>query len=214
MKRVFEWHGRKYYLLGTGADGQNLWLEEARFDCGWYWGVGYIESFTNNGAPWNSKDIEMHTHFDYQMENQTDEYGRSMNWHDGFKKMCPETPLTDKEIWTVVELMRSLYTMRRYSDMIYRGGSHYTTNPLWNQIKDPTEYEYNRINKTLITAVLEKLYKILDGTARKEEEEGGQTEWKAISSPRCTSFESMKARALSSTSMWVSNRRNHIWNGN
>jgi len=169
MKRVFEWHGRKYYLLGTGADGQNLWLEEASFDCGWYWGVGYIESFTNSRAPWNSKDIEMHTHFDYQMENQTDEYGRAMNWHDGFKKMCPETPLTDKEIWTVVELMRSLYTARKYSDMLYMGGSHYASNPAAKTIKNQTEY--NRINKVVIPALSEKLYRILDGTARKEEEE-------------------------------------------
>lgn len=166
MKRVFEWHGNKYHYLGTGKDGQNFWLQEATFDCDWYWGIGYVEAFTNNNYPWMSRDIEQHTHFDYLMEQQIYPDGTNMNWWDGFKNVFNNTLLTDSELWTVIEIMKSLYTARKYSDMLYRGGSHYTSNPVSETIKNDAEYE--RINKIVIPALSEKLYRILDGTVDQE----------------------------------------------
>lgn len=166
MKRVFEWHGNKYHYLGTGKDGQNFWLQEATFDCGWYWSIGYVESFTNNKKPWMSRDIEQHTHFDYLMEQQIYPNGTRMNWWDGFKNVFDNTLLTDSELWTVIEIMKSLYTARAYSDMLHRGGSHYTSNPVSEVIKNEAEYE--RISKVVVPALSEKLYSILDGTADQE----------------------------------------------
>ena len=166
MKRVFEWHGKTYYYLGTAADGTNYFYEKATFDCDWYWGIGYVESFSNNNYPWRSRDIDCHTHFDYMMDQRRNTCGGHMNWFDGFKNIFHETLLTDSEIWRVCEIMKSLYTARAYSDMIYRGGSNYTGNPAREVIKNPAEYE--RINKVVIPALSEKLYSILDGTANQE----------------------------------------------
>ncbi len=164
MKRSFEWHGNKYFLLGTGSDGDYYWLQEASFDCGWYWSIGYIETFTNNKAPWRSADIASHSHFKYMMERQKNDFGGPMNWYDAFRAVFHETPLTDSEVWTVIEIMRSLYTARDYSDMLYHGGSYYTRNPVAETIKNAAEY--GRINKVVIPALLENLYKILDGTGK------------------------------------------------
>lgn len=166
MKRVFEWHGDTYYYLGTATDGTNYFYQKAKFDCGWYWGIGYVESFTNNNYPWRARDIDSHTHFDYLMEQQMHPYGGRMGWFDGFKNIFHETLLKDSEIWKVLEIMKSLYTARAYSDMLYRGGSHYTSNPVAGTIKNDAEYE--RINKVVIPALSEKLYSILDGTADQE----------------------------------------------
>ena len=36
--------GKKIYLLGKDAEGVKYWLEEASWDCNWYYGFGYIET--------------------------------------------------------------------------------------------------------------------------------------------------------------------------
>ena len=152
IKHSFKWHGREYFYLGADSDGQKYYLEKHHFDCGWYWGLGYIESFTNNRNPEQSRDISSHTHFDTQIL-KGDAY-------DNFIEKFSSNPFNDREIWLIIELMRTLYNLRNYSDMIYRGGSHYTSNPV-KCIKNKSEY--NRINKVVIPAVNRELYKILRG---------------------------------------------------
>ena len=152
-KKVITWHGRKYYLLGADRDGINYWLEEGRFDCGWYWGFGYIETFSNNKNPHLSNDIRSHSHFDFLFLNKMG------NSFDTFKNFIVETPLSDREIWQIIELMKSFYIARKYSDMIYCGGAHITQNPVYETIKD--ESEYKRINEVVIPAMLNALYEIM-----------------------------------------------------
>ena len=40
-KKVFN---KNNYLLGK-RNGVKIWLVEASWDCGWYWGFGYIEEY-------------------------------------------------------------------------------------------------------------------------------------------------------------------------
>ena len=58
-----------------------------------------------------------------------------------------------------MEIMRTLYTLREYSDTLHRGGSHYTSNPCKDIIKN--EDEYKRINEVLIPSLLKEVYKLL-----------------------------------------------------
>lgn len=146
--------GKDQYLLGMDKDGIYYWLEESKFECGWYWGIGYVETFTNNEKPNMAKDINSHSHFDSMFLKQTNKNG-----YDAFKMFFEETVLTEKETWTLIELMKTLYTLREYSDTIYRGGSHYTKNPLSEKIKNQSEYD--RINKELIPSVLQEIYNLL-----------------------------------------------------
>lgn len=147
-KKSFMWNGKKYYLLGI-LDGEEIYLEQGHFDCGWYWGVGYVETFTNRKNPRRSKDISSHRHFD-----------KLFKTYDMF--MTLESPLSDKEKWTVYELMKSIYTARKYSDMLYGGNSGITTNPCKDIIKGGEEYQ--RINDIVIPSILKVLYGILEGT--------------------------------------------------
>ena len=152
-KFAFNKFGHKYYLLGTDKEGIKYFLEEAHWDCDWYWGGGYVETFTNNKNPVCSSDIDSHHHFNYMFLTY------NKNGFDMFKDLFKGTPFTDNEIWKICELMKSFYVAREYSDMIYRGGAHYTQNPAKETIMN--EVEYNRINKVVIPSIMDELYKIL-----------------------------------------------------
>jgi len=78
--------GKKIYLLGEDADGIKHWLEEPSWDCNWYWGFGYIETYTNNANPSNSRDIESHTHWDSK-NTINEEYVKTTFTKDEFDKL-------------------------------------------------------------------------------------------------------------------------------
>ena len=143
VKKVF---GKKYYLLGINNEGEKEWLEEGHFDCGWYWGAGYVEVFNKRYT-----DIKAHTHFDSLFFNKT------KNCYDAFKEHYNSIPNYD--VWKLLELMKSIYTLREYSDFLYTCGSHITSNPCKDIIEN--EKEYKRINEVLIPSLLKEVYKIL-----------------------------------------------------
>ena len=152
-KQVKKAFGKNVYLLGADKEGTYYWLEEATWDCGWYWGAGYVETYTNNKYPERSRDIESHQHFDVLFLK-----GPEM-CKDMFDEFFNETPLNDGEKWKLLELMKTIYTLKEYSEVVYRGGSNITSNSLMEAIK--SEEEYNRINKTVLPQLFEEVYKIL-----------------------------------------------------
>lgn len=145
--------GKTVYLLGADSDGTKYWLEEANWDCDWYWGGGYVETYEDNDYPERSKDISSHQHFNNLF------FKGHKNGHDKFTEVFAETPFTDEEIWKICELMRSFYIAREYSDMVCRGGAHYTTSPVKNIIQN--DDHYNHVNKVVIPEIMNALYKIL-----------------------------------------------------
>ena len=152
-KQVKKAFGKNVYLLGADREGTYYWLEEATWDCGWYWGAGYVETYTNNKRPDISRDINSHQHFDGLFFN-----GQKM-CKDMFDDFFVETPLNDSEKWKLLELMKTIYTLKKYSEVIHIGGSYVTDNPLKEVIKN--QEEYNRINKIVLPQLFEKVYKIL-----------------------------------------------------
>lgn len=155
IKRTMYNFGKKCFYLGQDASGVNYWLEAATWDCEWYWGGGYVETYTNNNNPERARDIQSHQHFDGLFFR-----GRE-NAHDLFIKKFVVNPFSDSEVWKICELMQAFYTARHYSDMLHCGGAHYTTNPAADTIK--SEDEYKRINENVIPAIMNELYKIMEG---------------------------------------------------
>jgi hypothetical protein len=152
-KETFIAFGKKVFLLGKDPDGIKYFLESATWDCSWYWGGGYIETYTNNSRPDLSKDIISHQHFDELF------FKGKKNAFDLFNEFFNEHPFTSSEVWKICELMKSFYVARSYSDMLYCGGAHYTTNPARDEIK--ADEEYKRINEKVIPRIMNELYKIL-----------------------------------------------------
>lgn len=134
-------------------NGESYWLEQASFDCDWYWGLGYVESYRGYGH--SSKSWRGHSHFD-SMFLKKNECGVHL---DAWKKFFDETPLTDDEVWEILELMKSAYTCRQYSDTIHRGGSHITSRVKVDLIKN--DAEYGRLNNAVIPTIMNEVYKIL-----------------------------------------------------
>ena len=151
-KQTIEKFGNKYYLLGTRKeDNKKVWLQEGSFDCDWYWGVGYIEVFNRNYT-----DISEHTHFDSLFLKR--------NIFDSFKDYFKDTTLSDNEIWQLLELMQTIYTLREMSDTIHRRGSHITTADIEKHIFNENIYlnMYDKINNDTIPTLLNTVYELLE----------------------------------------------------
>ena len=145
-----------HYLLGIDAEGKKHYLEKASWDCGWYWGFGYIHTFT-------SRDFGMCYHFDG--------FEKKSNMYDGFKKAFTDSVLTDSELWKLCELMKTFYVLKNTAEVLGRGGANYTTNPCSEIIKNTDEVK--RINEIVLPAIFEEIYALLSKQARKKGFSGG-----------------------------------------
>jgi hypothetical protein len=170
-KRIDSAFGKKVYLLGIDKDGQYAWLEEATWDCGWYWGFGYITRF-NVGRGKNpnlSTDIRSLTHYSgiigeheiWDTDKKTfvndHQYVHHINNDNaGFKS----TVLTDKEAWQLSELMKTFYTLQEAAEVFKHGGSNYTTIASEQKIVRRQAW-FEEINKKILPDIFKEIYKIL-----------------------------------------------------
>ena len=149
-KKTRKVNGKWQFLLGT-REGESYWLEQASFDCDWYWGLGYVESYKGYGQ--SDRSWRGHQHFNGLFLNGI-ECG-----FDLFNDFFEETPFTDKELWKILELMKAAYTARRYSDMLHSGNAGMTENPIKDVIKGMDEYK--RINNIVIPSLMNEVYKLM-----------------------------------------------------
>lgn len=155
---------KKIYLLGADAEGTKYWLEAPSWDCDWYWGFGYVETYTNNNYPNRSRDINSHQHFDSLFLNDS-----KVNAFDAFKEFFKETTLDQKEIWLLIDYMQSFYTLKRAAAMLGRGYSHITEKAKLEETKSVEIAK--EINEKILPAIFKQIDIMLSGS--KEEENGG-----------------------------------------
>ena len=143
--------GKDVYLFGIDKEGIAYWLEQPTWDCGWYWGCGYVETYTNNLQPNKAIDINSHQHFDGLF------LGKHMfdYWHEFFE----ESTLNDEEIWQLWDYMKSIYTLKATAELFGRGYSHITERAKCEAVKD-TEL-CKRINEEMLPALFERVKQLL-----------------------------------------------------
>ena len=141
------------FYLGKDKDGANRWLEAPSWDCGWYWGFGYIETYTNNENPERSRDISEHTHFNNLFLN-----GNKCAF-DMFKGFFISTPLSDDEIWTLCDYMMTYYTLRETAELYRHGYSWLTKRAKINIIKN--QAQENTINNVLLPELFKHIEALL-----------------------------------------------------
>lgn len=135
-------------------DNVRIYLEEPSWDCGWYWGFGYLG---------NSQE---HYHLSAYQEKQqafklkdgslkviTEK--RNMIMYDCLKEDYHLNPNIEKNLWKFCELVKTAYTLKETAEVLGRGGSHYTTNPVAITIKN--EEEVKRINDKVLPAIFEQI---------------------------------------------------------
>ena len=119
--------------------GEAIYLYKHSFDCGWYWGMGYI----------GNKDL--HTNFKSTFLKDRVTYD--------IKDIFSKTKLTQSNWWNILEMFETAYALREAAEVYHRGGSHITTNLCREKLKD--EELAARLNKDL-KEVLDTVWKYIE----------------------------------------------------
>lgn len=160
--------GKDVYLLGKDKNGDYIWLEAASWDCDWYWGFGYIETYTNNKHPELSRDISSHSHWDslvgkqeyYDIGKQCFRLSADYVHHLNENPNMEATVLTDKESWQLADLMKSYYTLKEAAEFYKHGNSYYTTTGIENSLINPDAVK--RINEVELPLIFRRIYELLE----------------------------------------------------
>lgn len=152
MKTLSNYKSKIY--LGT-VNNERIYLSAPSWDCGWYWGFGYLGN------------MNCHYHVDgltkiknYNFEKSVWEY-EFVNLYDGFKKHFGDSFIVknDSDIWTLAELFKTWYTLKETAEVLGSGSAHMTTNPCKDIIINKDEV--TRINGIVLPQIFEEIYKIL-----------------------------------------------------
>jgi predicted CopG family antitoxin len=132
---------KKETFLGK-CNGENIYLSAPSWDCGWYWGFGYL----------GNKNCHYHV----------DGIDRDKNLHDAFLEHFDVGTfvVSESDLWQFCELFETFYTLKKTAEVLGRGGSHYSKNPCEDIIKNSEEAE--RINQFVLPAIFDAIYDILD----------------------------------------------------
>lgn len=153
-KKTSKAFGKKVWLLGQDANGTNYWLEEPSWDCGWYYGFGFVESYTHNARPDLARDINSHQHFDSLFLN-----GPKCS-KDMFKEFFVETPLSDDEIWELVDYMKTFYTLKSVAELFKHGYSWQTSKAKIDQLQ--SDEQNDLVNKVWLPEVFKRIEKLFE----------------------------------------------------
>jgi len=140
-KRIEQAFNKKVYLLGENENGVYYWLEEPSWDCGWYWGFGYIETYTHNKQPHLARDIDSHSHADNFRKEWTE-------YFDGSKPIIKKRTFSEKEGWELSELFEQFYHLK-------------TQASFWNSKKWKNKKLVKRINEVIIPTITGRILEIL-----------------------------------------------------
>ena len=126
--------------------------------CDWYWGMGYL-----GNANWH-----------YHLSSYQDKT-HHLNLSNGRCKFITERRnlcmrdclledyelnkgLEEENLWVFCELIETAYALKEAAEVLGRGGSHMTTNPCRDIIKN--EDEVKRINQNVLPAIFNKINKL------------------------------------------------------
>lgn len=150
--------GKDCYLLGRHKDDRGIiWLEASSWDCGWYWGFGHIETYTNQMNPSKAKDILSHSHFNSLVGHKE---GGSYIYH--LNEVLTDSTLTDNESWILSDLMKTAYALRETAEIYRRGGSNLSGGGKLDVLVD--KEQLTKINEVQLPAIFDKIYQLLSPT--------------------------------------------------
>ena len=141
-------------LLGYNND-LPIFLSPPSWDCGWYWGWGYLENKDCYYHVEGLKKIQTYNHKKEVQEYEFCDLKTGFDKHFGDSFIIKET-----QRWEFAELFQSFYYLKNIAEVYNRGGSHLTINPCSELIKNINEVK--RINEILLPKIFEETYKIIE----------------------------------------------------
>ena len=109
MRKKHYKDGKGYYL-GKDAEGHVYYIPRASWDCGWYWGFGYIQEYKRE----YSREWDCHQHMDNFLKNLFSDTATTYS-----KPLITETPFTQKEQWQILELFRRFYLLKELAEILH-----------------------------------------------------------------------------------------------
>lgn len=155
--------GKEVYLLGKNNEGRKVYLVKASWDCGWYWGFGYVQTYRRC-------DIETHEHIDssYMGVQKVWDSEKGVfvdgvyiyNIYDNPKLV--ETTFSEEEGWYLSELFSQFYKFKEVANLLHRGSAGLVTLLDYLKIEYPNKEEHLKdINENILPQIFEKIYTIL-----------------------------------------------------
>lgn len=127
-------------LIGKNHN-ENIYLDAPSWNCGWYWGFGYLGN------------RNCHYHFDGLNKNK-DLHGAIIE-HFG-----SSLQIRTSDVWVFAELIKTFYNLKNTAELLGSGSSHLTSNPCKDLIINKDEVK--RINEIVLPSVFDEIYKILE----------------------------------------------------
>lgn len=129
----------KRIFLGIDSEGENIYYYSPSWDCGWYWSFGYLG---NNNRSYSLKSLIEGASFDNIKNHFSDKF-----------------VIKNSNIWVFLELAKTAYALKETAEILGRGGSHMTTNPVKDIIINKDEV--TRINKTVLPEIFDEINNLL-----------------------------------------------------
>lgn len=144
----------KFYLGINQITKERIYLSSPSWDCGWYWGFGYLGNrdchYHINGLKKSKK---------YNHDKKVWEY-EFFNLYDGLKNHFGNSlQVRESHLWKFAELFETFYSLKKTAEILGRGGSHLTSNPCKDIIVN--KEEVNRINEIVLPAIFDEIHNIL-----------------------------------------------------
>lgn len=153
-------------FLGKNND-EKIYLTPPSWDCGWYWGFGYLG---NKNCHYHISGLEKIETYNFDKKVREYEF---VNLKDGFDRHFGDTfIIRESDKWVFAELFSTFYKLKETTEVLGRGGSHLTTNPISDLIKNADEVK--RINDIVMPQLFDEIYKII------ERNQNNDTHYKSI----------------------------------
>lgn len=148
-------------LLGKNRDGIKEWLQPPSWDCGWYWGFGYLQ--TPRSHRHFSGLVGQQEYYDYEKGIwRKGEYVH--NIYDSPELV--ETTFTSNEGWKLSELFKQFYLLQSMAEYTHKtpAGCRVTTSPV-EQDDEKMKQWHKEINEVMIPKVTAEIMRMLTPVA-------------------------------------------------
>lgn len=157
----------KKHFFGTRKDDDaKIYIDGPEWQCGWYWSFGYLG---NAREHYHLSGYQSKSHFlkleDGSHKLLTEKRNKCM--YDCLKEDYDLNPklLEGKSdyannLWTFCELALSAYALKETAEVLGRGGSHMTSNPCQDVIKNNEEVK--RINGVVLPAIFDAIEELFN----------------------------------------------------
>lgn len=156
--------GKDKVFFGTRKDDNTgIYLDKPTFDCEWYWSFG---SLGNKNCCYRLNSYQTKTIF---IKDDAGKYHsftikRNLHMRDALLEDYALNPVIEANLWTFCELSLSIYTLKAAADLFHIGGSHTTTNPGKDNLKNNEIYK--KLVSELIPAQCQLLWNLIEGNKK------------------------------------------------